>query len=142
MSEITTTSDATIPLGQILRVLCRSLPMYLEQASPWSGGEDEPARTALARLVADQKRFARRVADAILQRGGQPAPGPFPLDFSGLNDVGLDYMLRRVIDQLPHDIDAVGRSAAAMAADAEARALAEEVLGNLQGHLDVLREAR
>jgi hypothetical protein len=141
MNETSAPPDATIPLGRILRVLCRSLPMYLEDARPWSARDDVAARTALGRLVADQKLFARRVADAILRRGGQPAPGPFPLEFSALNDVGLDYLLQRVRDQLRSDIDAVARAAAALASDPEARDLAEEVAGNLQGHLELLREA-
>jgi hypothetical protein len=139
MNEASIQPDVTIPLGQILRALCRSLPMYLEDARPWIAGNDEPLRTALGRLVADQRRLARRVADAILRRGGQPAPGPFPLEFSGLNDVSLSYLAGQVRDRLRSDIDLVGRAAAELASDPEARDLAEEVLGNLQGHLDVLR---
>jgi hypothetical protein len=138
MNEVPILPDTTIPLGQILRVLCRSLPMYLEDARPWTAGDDEPLRTALARLVADQRRLARRVADAILRRGGQPAPGPFPLEFTGLNDVSLSYLAGQVCDRVQRDIDAVGRAVAELAADPEARDLAEEVLGNLQGHLDLL----
>jgi hypothetical protein len=130
--------DVTIPLGQVLRALCRSLPMYLEDARPWIAGDDEPLRTALGRLVADQRRLARRVADAILRRGGQPAPGPFPLEFTGLNDVSLSYLAGQVRDRLRTDIDVVARAAAGLVFDPDARDLAEEVLGNLQGHFDVL----
>jgi hypothetical protein len=141
MNEASIQPDVTIPLGQILRALCRSLPMYLEDAKPWIAGDDEPLRTALARLVADQRRLARRVADAILRRGGQPAPGPFPLEFTGLNDVSLSYVVHEVRDRLRSDIGVVGSAAAGLAADPEARDLAEEVLGNLQGHVEMLREA-
>ena len=125
-------------LNRLLRILCRSLPMYLESAKPWSSGEDRAAIAALARLTADGRLLAQRVAEAILRHGGQPEPGPFPSEFAALNDVGLQFLLRRVVDSLQGDVEVVEHCVDELAVDAEAGALAEEVLGNLQGHVDLL----
>jgi hypothetical protein len=78
-------------LNRLLRILCRSLPMYLQDAKPWTNGNQGRARNALARLVADQRMLAGRVAQANVEFGGQPAPAPFPTEFSSLNDVAFDF---------------------------------------------------
>jgi hypothetical protein len=138
MNAISPPPDATPALGRILSALRRSLPMYLEDARPWSAGGDEAARAALGRLAADEKTYARRLAEAILRRGGQPPPVSFPLEYTSLNDVSLDYLLQRVLAGLDVDLAAVARAADDLVSDSEAAALAGEVLGNLQGHREIL----
>ncbi len=130
---------APVVLNRLLRILARSLPMYMEAAKPWSGGGQQPAQDALKSLVADQHRFAGRVAEAIFAGGGQPEPGPFPAAFAAMNDASLDYLLRRVIELLRGDLPAIERCALELADAPEFRALAEEVLGNAQAHLDLLQ---
>jgi hypothetical protein len=142
MNAISTPPDTASALGRILAVLRRSLPLYLEDARPWGAAGDEAARTALARLAADEKMYARRLADAILRRGGQPPPVSFPLQFTSLNDVSLDYLLQRVLAGLDADLATIGRAADSLVSDTEAAALADEILGNLRGHRELLRETR
>ena len=125
--------DVTDVLNRLLRVLCRSMPRYLEQAKPWAQSDHDKHQEALADLVADQGLMARRVARAVIGRGGQPDPGPFPAAFAALNDAALDGLLQR-------DVAEVGCCVVALADAPEERALAEEVLGNLQGHLEILEE--
>ena len=96
-------------LTRLLRILCRSLPMYLRDARPWSAVEGDPALAALAALVADQERFACRTAQAILDLGGQPEPGPFPMEFASINDASLDYLLGQVIESLHRDLPRIER---------------------------------
>ncbi|MGO8690217.1 MAG: hypothetical protein ACLQLG_11325 [Thermoguttaceae bacterium] len=125
-------------LTRLLRILCRSLPMYLRDARPWSAVEGDPALAALAALVADQERFACRTAQAILDLGGQPEPGPFPMEFASINDASLDYLLGQVIESLHRDLPRIERCAAELADFPALCALAEEALGNAQAHLDIL----
>jgi hypothetical protein len=127
-------------LNRLLRIICRSLSAYLEEARPWTSGDRPQLQTALARLAADQHVCARRVAQAIGEYGGQPEPGAFPLEFTGLNDAALDYLAAEIVQRLRGDVTALRRCAAELAGDPRARALAEEVLGNAEGHLDILQE--
>ena len=127
-------------LNRILRLLSRSLPMYLVEARPWSGGDTSRAQSALARLAADQQRLARRVAEAIARHGGQPEPGPFPSEFGSLNDVDLAYLLGEILRQLRADAEVLQHCADELAIAPDARALAEEVLGSTQAHIDMLEE--
>jgi len=127
-------------LNRLLRVLCRSLPRYLEHARPWSrGGGKSPSLAALDRLTGDLRRFAARVAEAIAEHGGQPDPGPFPAQFAAWNDVDLEYLLHKIIEGLRGDIEIAAHCAAELAIAPRLRALAEEVQGNLQGHAEQLQ---
>jgi hypothetical protein len=131
---------ATAVLNRLLRILSRSLPMYLRDAKPWTTEQEQPIQAALARLAADQQALAGRVARAILAHGGQPAPGPFPAAFASVNDVDLAFLLQRVIDLGHRDLAALERCVADLDRWPELRALAEEILGNAQGHLDILQD--
>jgi hypothetical protein len=130
--------DSNAALNRLLHILSRSLPMYLEQARPWSDDDQQHVRTTLDRLLADQRLFAGRVAQAIRARRQRPDPGPFPTRFAAVNDVALDYLLRRLIDAQRDDVHAIQQCVEELA-DAPEVGLAEEVLGNARGHLDNLQ---
>ena len=125
-------------LNRLLQTLCRSLAMYVEEIKPWSVAAHEPAWTAIGRLAADSRMYSQRVAEAIIGQGGQPNPGPYPLEFAPLNDVGMEFLLRQVIVHLKRDQKVIGECAAELADAPEARSLAEEAYGNLRGHIELL----
>jgi hypothetical protein len=125
-------------LNRLLQTLCRSLALYAEEVKPWSLASHGPAWTAIGRLADDSRMYAQRVADAIVERGGQPNPGPYPLRFATLNDLGLEFFLREIIIHLKRDQKAIGQCAAELTGDAAAHCLAEEAFGNLRGHIELL----
>ena len=98
----------------------------------------EPVWTAIGRLAADSRMYSQRVAEAIIEHGGQPNPGPYPLEFAALNDLGLEFFLREIIVHLKRDQKVIGQCAAELARAPAARALAEEAYGNLRGHIELL----
>jgi hypothetical protein len=132
--------DAIAVLERLLRLLCRSLPAYLGDARPWARAGDSPLQAALDSLVADQRAYAARVAEAIVARGGRPDPGRFPAAMSAKNDLGLEFLLREVIADQERTAAAVARCAGEVEGDPSLHALTEEVFGNVHGHLDILRE--
>ena len=127
-------------LNDLLRILCRSLPAYLADAKPWAQSEDRQLRVALSHLVADQQRYAQRVAEAIAERGGRPDPGRFPAEFTAKHDLSIEFLRKEVIGQQEQNVLAIERCAAQVEDVAVLHALAEEILGNAKGHLDVLKE--
>jgi hypothetical protein len=132
--------EAIPALNRLLALLCRSLPAYLADAKPWARADRRQIRTALDRLVADQRLYARRVADAIVQRGGRPNPGPFPAEFAAKNDLALAFLLREVVDYQEHDVLSIEHCAVLLEGEPALHALAEEILGNTKGHRDILKE--
>jgi len=132
--------EAIQALNRLLRTLCRSLPMYLADAKPWVRSEDKELQAALNHLVADRQMYAKRLAEAIESNGGRPEPGRFSTEFTAKNDLSLEFLLIELIDGQDQDVAAIEHYAAQLAGDPALHALAEEILGNARGHLDILVE--
>jgi hypothetical protein len=90
--------------------------------------------------VSDQQMYARRVAEAITERGGRPDPGRFPMSMTAKNDLSLEFLLREVIDDQRRTAAAVEHCAALLEDAPPLHSLAEETFGNVRGHLDTLTE--
>ena len=86
-----------------------------KRSSPGALPAHEPVWTAIGRLAADSRMYSQRVAEAIIASGGQPIPGPYPLEFAALNDVGLEFFLREIIVHLKRDQKVIGECAAELA---------------------------
>jgi hypothetical protein len=129
-------------MNRLLAILYRSLPMYVHDAQPWQGKGDERAAEVLALITENQRKLAERVAEFILDHGGQPNPGDYPTEFSDANwhFVGLDYLLRPLIEHQRIDVERIARCVAELHDDRAARVLAEEALGEAKAHLESLEE--
>lgn len=127
-------------LNRLLRILYRSLPLYLDGTSPWTSRTDGRAEAVLAQLVADCRHYAQKTADAILDRNGILETGSFPIQYADVHDLSLDFLIGELIESQRRDIKAIEACVDKLARDRAAKALAEEALGNARGHLESLEE--
>lgn len=128
-------------LEELFMILCRSLPAYLADARPLGNSPKlQGLRDELARIVADERRYAKRVADAIIELGGQPNPGRFPDEFASKNDLSLEFLRDEVLERQQWTVAAMEHCASQLEDTAAWHSLAEEMLGNARGHLDILNE--
>ena len=128
------TSNQTLnTLNRLLAVHCQSLPLYLSQTTPWTRTGDEEAQQAMQLVVEDQTQLTQRLATMIVEDGGVPNRG-VARDYTAMNDLSLEFLLGKVIDQLRQTIPA-DLSTAPMA-----KGLAEESLGMARGHLQSLED--
>ncbi len=132
--------DATEVLNRLFQIVTRSLPMYLAGADPWTKSSDEPATKALERIVADAKFYSSRLAEMILEYRGRIDQGDFPMEFTELNMLSLDYLVKELPQYLRSDLAEIQRCIDDLRDDIGARVLAEELLGNTRGHLETLEE--
>ncbi|MDZ4820526.1 MAG: hypothetical protein SGJ20_16290 [Planctomycetota bacterium] len=132
--------DSLLTLNRLLVVLHRSLPMYLADATPWVGPADEPARQALANLVSDYRISTERISKYLSRRRYTVNFGEFPMEFTDLHDLSLDYLVSQVVQYLRNDLRTVEKLVGELRGDPEARVLGEEVQGNVRGHLELLEK--
>jgi bacterioferritin (cytochrome b1) len=133
--------EATAALNQLLQILCRSLPMYLADAKPWVQPGHQALQAMLDRLVADQRRYAKRLAEAVTALGGRPDPGRFFAEFAAKNDLSLDFLLQELIAAQEEDLVKIDRCVLQLSGEPCLHSLAEEIRGNIRGHLEILQEA-
>jgi len=132
-------TDVIDVLQRLLQVLSRSLVMYLDEARPWVHADDQQAAAALKRLASDRRLYGDLVSCAIVALGGRPDPGRFSGEFIGLNDLDLAYLTDQLIQSQRADVTAAKACVADLAEAPTWRELADEVLGNMQGHLEEMQ---
>lgn len=131
-------NEAIPVLNELFGLLCRSLPTYLTGAKTSSWPEREAVRAAIERVAMDQRLYAQRVAEAITSRGGRPTPGRFPTEFGAKNDLSVSFLLREIVADLREEVAAIEECVGRLDRESSLHALAEEILGNAKGHLEIL----
>jgi hypothetical protein len=126
-------------LNRLLSVIERSLPMYLSYARPWTALANDPAIGALSRIVAQQKEFAERIGQAVLEIGPIEL-GEYPIEFYDWHDLSMDFLIGKLVQHQKLAISRIERIVSELHHDRPAAALAEETLGQARGHLEILEE--
>lgn len=127
-------------LSRVLATQTHSLPRYLQYAAPWLHQGDERASAVLQLVSADQQRLAERIADYLLAHFGRVDSGEFPMEFTSMHDLSLDYLMQHLTDYQRTVIRRLEQCAQALSADSAAQALAQEALGAAKGHLESIEE--
>jgi hypothetical protein len=126
---------ANLALNEILVILHRSLPVYLSHAAPWVAHGNEEAHRVLARLVAEKEDHVHRLTELLDSRRHTIDRGEFPMDFTSLHDVSLDFLIKQLIGEQRQSVARIESCERRLAGDREGRSLAAEVLGAAQRHL-------
>jgi len=127
-------------LNRLLTIEMRSLPMYLVNTSSWDDPHNEAAVQTIIHTAEDQQAMASRVARLIQMREGAVVVGEFPMAYTDLNFLSLDFLLRRLVAAQRGDVEAVRRCVEELDKDPIARELAEEILGAEKAHLEAFEE--
>jgi hypothetical protein len=118
----------------------RSLAVYLHYAQPYRLARDARAAAVLGQMAEDQNRTADKLAAMILDANGQVDPGEFPMSFTGLHDLSVEYLVKQLIERQKKHIAACEKLADLLAMAPYAQAAAREAVGEAKGHLDNLEE--
>lgn len=134
-------SPDSIPLlNELLPLLSRSLPQYLQWSRPHVAPGREEALAAVLDVARDQEALAARVGRLIEDAGGRAFTGEFPMEFTDLHDLDLDFLLPLAVRRQQRDLAALGDLAQQASPAPAAKALIEEAVGLAKGHLETLRE--
>lgn len=114
--------------------------MYMLDAGSWQS--DAPREHELVRamhdIVVGQKELSQRIATTIMDLGGTVSPGPFPMEFTDMNFLALDFMAREVLELQRRDIGEIEGVVRSVAGEPEAKAIAQEALGSAKANIETL----
>jgi hypothetical protein len=127
-------------LNQLLAIHLRSLPVYLASARPWTPSPDSPALTTLCHIAKDQLVMADRIGKVIMEQDGMIASSEFPMQFTDLHDLSIDFLIPQVKARLERELEFIRRCVEELQAYPAPRAIAEEAAGAALAHLDNLRD--
>jgi len=135
-------SNTIDALNRLYAMFNRSLATYLSYAPPWMNASGKEAAETLGHIVDDHKATVDRLGKTILDLGGDVDPGKFPMTFTGLHDLTIDYLIGLLIDHQKIDIAGIEECVDHLNLAPMAKAIAEETLGAAKGHLDSLEELK
>ena len=127
-------------LNRMLGIHNASLVSYIKYAEPWVAYGQEESMALVKDAIEDQERSVKILGERILELGGIVQPGAFPLTFTSFHDVSLDYLLNVLLVAQQDDIDVIQQCVNSLEVDTRDRAIAEEILGNAQAHLETFQE--
>ena len=127
-------------LNRVVVMHGRSLPVYLNDATPWTGRGTESAQAALKSIAEDQLLTVNRLADHIQSTGGAVNMGSFPMHYAGWHDLSLGFLTSKATENQAREIANLESLLPQLDSDPKAKALVEEALGAAKAHLDTLAD--
>lgn len=127
-------------LNRLLAIVGRSFPQYLQYSRPYIPPGRDNAVETLESIAADQNVLADRISQLLVDAEAPIRSGEFPMEFTDMHDLEIDYLVSMAIAYQEQDVASVGQLVDQLLGSPAAKALAEETLGMAKGHLDSLRE--
>jgi len=133
-------ADTVHWLNRLLAIHCKSFPQYVRWSRPYVPPGRAEELEALEALAQDQDVLAERISRMIIDGDALPRTGEFPMEFTDLHDLDIDYLVRAAVGYQEQDVAAIEQLVERLQTAPAAKAIAEEALGMAKGHLDTLRE--
>lgn len=127
-------------LNRLLALLGKSFPQYLQYSRPHIPLGRESVMDTIGSIVTDQKVLEDRISQMLIDAEVPIRTGEFPMEFTDMHDLGIDFLVNRAIGYQEQDIASIGWIADHLDEAPAAKALAEEALGMAKGHLEALQE--
>jgi len=133
-------ADTIYWLNRLLAIHCKSFPQYMRWSRPHvPAGRGEELESVEA-IALDQDAMGDRISRMIIDGHALPRSGEFPMEFTDLHDLDVDYCLRLAAKYQEQDVATIQGLVERLQTAPSAKAIAEEALGMAKGHLDTLRE--
>jgi len=133
-------SRTVFVLNKILALQQYSLANYLVDAHPWLHYGDEKLVQIVRAIAEDQQRYFEQLGRWIVDHDGTILPGHYPLRFTAYNDVSLEYLWDRLIEDERHIVEQLEQLVPQLAGTGEPYELALQILGSEKAHLENLLE--
>jgi hypothetical protein len=139
-------SDSNESLNQVLVELNRSLLMYALEAWPWTSSGGDAEHREIQSLAARRREHVASLVEFLVDRESDVDFGVYPVEFTDLHYIALDYLLKLLVDSEQQVTDAVAKANRELStSDPEAAHLLELILTREQdtvARLQTLAKAR
>lgn len=133
------TRSVTI-LGQLAWMLDCSLVRYLTYARPWCRRPYLLLGAVTRRLARDHEHHAGEIVRLLHARGHNSGGRTFPIEFTYYNNLSLEYLAPRILDEQQGLIAVVKSALSALADDYEVCRLLRKLLRSLREYAAILTE--
>jgi bacterioferritin (cytochrome b1) len=114
--------------------------MYLVSAPPHRQFGEDGAWSQIQQIIEDQQTMIDKIADHVESLDGTPNMGEFPMEFTGMHDLSMEFILQKALSRQKNEAALIEQISADLEAGSQARALAQESLGAAKAHIESLEE--
>ena len=132
--------DTNAILNSVIILHNRSLAVYLSDATPWMGKSGPEVAETLEAIAEDNRDIADKISRFVIENSGDVAAGEFPMTFTSLHDLSVDYLLTKLVQHQQEAVQFLQQAAARLELAPMAKALVDEALGAARAHYDSLKE--
>ena len=132
---------ATTQLNQTLTLLQRSFVQYLRYARPYVPPGQSDRQELIDDVIADQDLLVQRIREKLQTQGVAPSQSQFPMEFTSLHDLAIDYLLQQAVNYQQRDLQTLREISESLDLASASRKLVDEAAGMAQAHLESLQEA-
>lgn len=127
-------------LNRLLAIHCCSLPMYMLDSGSWASNAPKESELlqAMNNIVVGHKNLSQKIASTIMDLGGVVNTPTFPMEFTDMNFLSLDYMAREALALQIRDLAEIEKIVWDVSSNADAKIVAQEALGEAKAHLELL----
>jgi hypothetical protein len=127
-------------LNELFARLDCSLARYLSYARPWVRRRNMLLDAVVRRLSYEHEIYASNLARLIVDRRGAVRSSVFPMGFTSYNDLSLEYLAPKLLDDERALIVAAEDCANRLNDDPEARRIVEKIAASLRRYASLLAE--
>jgi hypothetical protein len=138
-SNINHKNNAAI-LNELFAKLDCSLARYLSYAPPWVRRPNMLLDALVRRMSYEHEILASNIARLIYDRHGGVRSCVFPMDFTSYNDLSLEYLAPRLLENERALIDSAEEYAERLKEDPEARRVVRKIAESLRPYAALLAE--
>jgi hypothetical protein len=122
-------------LGDLVRKEGRSLLQYISESFPWTAAKNHQALPVLFEMVREEQEGTAAIVRLLLKnRQRPPYLGAYPMSFTTINYMALDFLIPYLVDFERRRCAELGKDLAVLS-DEDARALVKSLLEMKERHL-------
>ncbi len=125
-------------LNGLLNRLSRSLASYICQARPFVSYRDENVWQVIEEIASRHRELSHRLSEQIIRLKGVPDTGSFPTTYARYNDLAIEYVAPRVVQEIEETLDMVRQAKSQYHGHSELDELLEQLAEELQAEIETL----
>lgn len=127
-------------INDILIGLSHSLLHYVGETWPWTSENERGVREQLHALITQQQHQVAKLATYLSNQGHIIDFGTYPTEYTDLQYLSLDYLLKRLIEDQEYVLKDIQTAAQDPSTDAGARSLLQQIEAGVAQTIGTLRD--
>ena len=127
-------------LQKLLNRTARSLLSYVFGSHPWVSYRLENLWQVIEEIASRHREWSVRLSEEIIRRDGIPDPGSFPTEYARYNDLAIEFLAPKILEELEETYAIVRQSLTGCHNDPELTTMLQQLENELRTEIESLQQ--